>query len=100
MSRYAVDKVLWLMSHSEDKTLLERYLDDPDAALKGHDLTDEERTALRDFDFGELYAMGAQPFILWGWARSVSRARGDDLDAFTERYIATVTPHGHPDFGT
>ena len=100
MSRYEMDKVLWQLSANEDPEPFERYLADPDSVLEGRNLTEEERTALRDCDIGELYRLGAQPFILLRWARQVSKARGESADAFTERYIATVTPHGHPDFST
>ncbi len=100
MSRYETDKVLWLLSHNEDRQPFERYLADPDSVLEGRDLSEEERKALRDCDIGELYRMGAQPFILMGWARLVSKASGESPDAFIERYIAAVKPHGHPDFST
>lgn len=100
MSRYAVDKVLWQLSHNEDPHLFESFMADPDSVLRGRDLTDDERRALKDCDIGELYRMGAQPFILLGWSRRVAKARGEDSDAFIEHYIAAVRPHGNPDFST
>ena len=100
MSKYEMDKVIWLLSSNEDPEPMERYLAEPDSILEGRDLTGEERKALRDCDIGELYRMGAQPFILMRWARLVADARGEKPDAFIARYIAEVTPHGHPDFST
>jgi hypothetical protein len=100
MSKYEMDKVIWLLSSNEDPEPFERYLADPDSILEGRDLTEEERKALRDCDVGELYRMGAQPFILMRWARLVGKVQGEKPDAFTARYIAAVTPHGHPDFST
>lgn len=100
MSLYETDKLLWILAHNEDPEPFERFLKDPDSVLEGHDLTGEERKALKEGDVSALYAMGAQPFILVGWARRLSKARGEDPDTFIERYIAAVTPHGHPDFST
>lgn len=95
-----MDKVIWLLSANEDPQLFESYVADPNSVLEGRDLTGEERKALRDCDIGELYRMGAQPFILMRWSRLVGKARGENQDAFVARYIAAVTPHGHPDFST
>lgn len=100
MSKYALDKLIWQMSHQEDSQLFERYMADPDSAFIGCDLTSEERTALSHCDIGELYRMGAQPFILLAWSRRIAAVRGEDSDAFIQRYIAAVKPHGLPDYST
>ena len=100
MSRYALDKILWQLAHQEDRELFERYLADPGSVLAGRDLSDEECKALTNFDIGELYRMGVQPFLLLDWSRLVAKSHGEAADAFNQRYIKAVTPHGCPDFAT
>jgi hypothetical protein len=67
---------------------------------RGGILTDEERRALETLDFGALYAMGCNPYILWQFARSVlvpHRVSGEEL---MKSFREDVEPHGYPDFAT
>ncbi len=53
-----------------------------------------------EHDYGALYALGAHPFLLWGWAARVWALRGGDKEQFRDRYAAAVRPHGYPDYAT
>jgi hypothetical protein len=63
-------------------------------------LTAEERRALEGLDFGALYAMGANPFLLWQFARSVSVPDLMSNDELVVSFRAAVEAHGSPDFAT
>ena len=95
MSRYYVDKLLREMLL--DPGAREQFLADPAAYLAGHDLTDPERQALVVQDYGALYALGAHPFLLWGWTTRVHRG---DKERLRDVYAEAVRPYGYPDFGT
>ncbi|HLH21192.1 MAG TPA: hypothetical protein VK066_01615 [Chloroflexota bacterium] len=98
MSRYQVDKVL--RETVLDADALARFAAGPAAYLVGRDLSAEERRALMEHDYGALYALGAHPFLLWGWAARVWALRGGDKEQFRDRYAAAVRPHGYPDYAT
>ena len=53
--------------------------------------TPEERTALATVDHGELYRLGAHPYMLWHFVEAVRVWAGDATD---------VMPHGYPDITT
>jgi len=95
MSRYEVNKVVREMVMQ--RASLERFLADPHGFLADRPLEAEERRALAERDFGALYAMGAHPFLLWGWA---NRVAGIDRETLLDRYAEAVRPHGYPDFAT
>jgi hypothetical protein len=98
MSRYQVDKLL--RETVLDADALARYVAGPAAFLVGRDLAIDERRALVEQDYGALYALGAHPFLLWGWAARVDALRGGDKEHFRDRYSAAVRAHGYPDFST
>ena len=62
MSLYYVQKFLY--EFNRDPNLQERYTADRAASLDGFDLTDEERTALIEADFGKLFHLGVNGQIL------------------------------------
>jgi len=95
VSRYQVDKALREMVL--DPSARERFLADPMGYLAGYELTDAERQALVGRDYGALYAMGAHPFLLWGWT---TRVHPGDKERLRDVYAAAVRPHGYPDFST
>lgn len=97
MSRYAMDKVIWEVTRSEDGATVERYLQDPAAYLEGRDLTPEEREALLKNDVGALYKLGAHPFMLQGFGQLASK---EDPRTYGQRYLEAIRPHGYPDFST
>jgi Aromatic-ring-opening dioxygenase LigAB, LigA subunit len=66
MSRYATNRVLWEVA--TDRDLAQRLRDDPQAALAGRDLTDQERVALARTDVRELLQLGVHPFLLYNFA--------------------------------
>lgn len=66
MTRYAVDKALW--TYGRDPGFKERLDTDPATALAGYELSDPERTALATRDIRAIFALGAHPFLVYGWA--------------------------------
>lgn len=63
MSRYAVNKVLWEVAR--DDALAASYIADPAAYLAGRSLSEEEHRHLMEHDYGEMFAAGAHPFLLF-----------------------------------
>ena len=113
MSRYMVNKVMWSIDRSSAN--LRRYQEDPAAFLDGWerladepeppypdggDLTPEERAALESLDIGAIYAMGANPFLLWQMVRSVLVPDRMTFEELVVEFRTAVEPHGYPDFDT
>lgn len=113
MSRYMVNKAMWEIDKSTSN--LASFQRDPGtflhdwerAALQpeppypsGGTLTPEERQALETLDFGALYAMGANPYLLWQFARSVSVPELMSIEELVSSFRSAVEPHGTPDFAT
>jgi hypothetical protein len=67
---------------------------------EGGRLTATERQALESRDYGALYAMGANPFLLWQFARSVSIPEQMDIEQLVTSFRVAVEPHGYPEFHT
>jgi hypothetical protein len=93
MSRYGIDKVLWLLQPADGRR---RFKADPAAFVADAELTDQERTALLNLDAGELYRLGAHPFLLWGALFDLH----DRAPAYRDQYTAAIAPHGYPDHAT
>lgn len=108
-----VNKVMWEVDLTDAN--LEAFKTDPAAFLDtweaaadkpvppyptGGTLTEEERQALQTLDFGALYAMGCNPYILWQFARSVSVPDRVPAEELMRSFRAAVEPHGYPDFAT
>ena len=113
MSRYMVNKLMWEVDRSNDALALFKadpadFLDSWESlALSpnppcpaGGSLTGDEREAIEAHDFGSLYAMGANPFLLWQFARSVSVPDGTSIERLVDSFREAVEPHGYPDFFT
>ncbi len=66
MSRYATNRVLWEVAADGD--LAQQLQSEPQAALAGRDLTEEERTALAKADVRALFLLGVHPFLLYNFA--------------------------------
>jgi len=114
MSRFQIDK---LMAYVDgDGGRVREYASDPVGFVDGWvtrasrsrtptadsgELTAEERRAFESVDIGALYAMGAHPYILLHFARSVDVVTVDTpWPRFVEEYRSNVAPHGFPDFAT
>jgi len=108
-----VNKVMWEVDRSD--VSLEAFKDDPGAFLddwvskgqrpvppypEGGSLTETERDALAAHDYGYLYAMGVNPFLLWQFARSVSVPGDMTGEELISSFREAVEPHGYPDFHT
>ena len=113
MSRYMVNKAMWEIDQSAEtlaafKTDARAFLEQWESQAnrptspypQGGSLTGDERQALEARDYGALYAMGVNPFLLWQFARSVSvpdEMSGEELVA---SFRDAVEPYGYPDFFT
>ena len=62
VSLYYVQK--FLFEFNRDSAAQDRYMADRAAAVEGYDLTDEERAALIEADFGKLFHLGVNGQIL------------------------------------
>jgi hypothetical protein len=113
MSRYMVNKLMWEVDRSDEA--LARFREDPTAFLDdweslaersvppypdGGHLTDTERAAVETRDYGALYAMGVNPFLLWQFARSVSVPEEMGIEELISSFREAVTPYGYSDFHT
>lgn len=113
MSRYMVNKLMWEVDRTDESLAV--FKDDAGAFLEawealterpvspypeGGSLTPSERRALETRDFGALYAMGANPFLLWQFARSVSVPDVMGIEELTSSFREAVAPHGYPEFST
>ncbi len=113
MSRYMVNKLMWEVDRTDEalaafKVDSADFLDRWTAHTRtptpphpeGGSLTPSEREALQGRDYGALYAMGANPFLLWQFARSVSVPEEMSIEELIASFREAVTPFGHPDFHT
>jgi hypothetical protein len=113
MSRYMVNKAMWEIDQSTET--LAAFKNDASAFLEGWEsqaprptslypqggsLTAPERQALEAKDFGSLYAMGVNPFLLWQFARSVSVPDEMSVEELVASFREAVASHGYPDFFT
>ena len=113
MSRYLVNKLMWEVDRSDHA--LEQFKADAGAFLdawearfqypmppypEGGTLSGAERQAIESRDYGFLYAMGANPFLLWQFARSVAVPEEMNIDELVSSFREAVEPHGYPAFHT
>jgi hypothetical protein len=95
MSRYQIDKVM--REVILDQRAANDYKANTEKFLEGRDLSEEERRALINVDYGTLYGLGAHPFLLNGFTRLVWRG---DKAALNAEYRKKIAPFGYPDFST
>ena len=63
--------------------------------------SEEERSALSDVNHGELYRLGAHPYMLWHFVEAVRVWAGDATwPEMKEQYRTDAIPHGYPDITT
>ena len=62
MDVYALSK--FLFQYNSQAELRKRFAENPDAALAGFELSDDERTALKNMDFGALYHAGVPALLI------------------------------------
>ena len=98
MSRGAIDIALYEIDQTTQT--IEDFTTDPEGFLAGFDLSEGERRAFVDWDYGTLYALGAHPFLLFQVARSLAVHKGMSMPDLLRQYRETVTPHGTPDYIT
>jgi hypothetical protein len=106
-----VNKLMWEVDRADETVALfkassQDFLDAWEAQIPvsplpdGGSLTSIERHAVESRDYGALYAMGANPFLLWQFARSVSVPDEMGIDELVASFRVAVEPHGYPDFYT
>jgi len=88
MSLYYVQKVLYDINR--DPNTQQRYLEDVDALLANYDLSEEEKTALKQPDIGLLYVLGVNGQILMHFAAFHKIEWDDYLQAMRNG----ITEHG------
>lgn len=98
MSLGTIDIVLYEIDQTDES--LEAFATDPSSFLSRFVLTDEERAAFVEWDYGTLYAMGAHPFLLFQTVRSLGVRNGMTMPDLLDQYRDAVTPHGTPDYIT
>ncbi|MEM9599635.1 MAG: aromatic ring-opening dioxygenase subunit LigA [Pseudomonadota bacterium] len=82
MSLYGVQKILYRINR--DTGLQDRFKADPDAAMDGFPLSDEERGWLRDGEIGELYIHGVNGQILMHFAAFLGLEWNEYIDAMKD----------------
>ena len=63
MSRYGVNKALWVVGRNDDQAAI--YMATPETFLKDFSLTLEEHRQLMERDYAAMFAAGAHPFLLY-----------------------------------
>jgi hypothetical protein len=94
MSLYQLNKIMYLLE--VDAGFLARMKSDPANAIKGMELTEDERAAVLSGDVGKLYLMGVNMFILDSIARH--ELLGIDRNSYLARIRAAAAQAGHPQF--
>lgn len=89
MTTYAVNKVCWMVEQSAE--FREQLRSNPEAALAGFRLDEEERRALLAGDVVALFSRGAHPFLLQWLAHH--RVLGLDRESYRQR-ITSLTQGG------
>jgi hypothetical protein len=94
MSLYQLNKIMYLLE--VDAGFLARMKSDPANAIKGMELTEDERAAVLSGDVGKLYLMGVNMFILDSIARH--ELFGIDRNSYLARIRAAAAQAGDPQF--
>jgi hypothetical protein len=68
--------------------------------VSGHRFTEEERRALSERDYGALYAMGANSFMLWTLFLPLLEPEYPSFRELVNAYNARIRPYGRPDSAT
>lgn len=114
MSRYEIDKFISFVEGSDEA--VRRYVADPAAYVAAWEergrssrlptadsgtFTVEERVALITRNHGELYRLGAHPYVLWHFVEAIRVWTGETTwPEMKERFRDDIRPHASPDFAT
>jgi hypothetical protein len=88
MSLYQLSKFLYEINR--DPAIQDRFRAEPEAALEGYDLTDEERGAILKPDIGLLYVLGVNGQILMHYAAF----HGIEWSDYLQRMRDGIKEHG------
>lgn len=112
MSAYMVDKLIRTIEMSDRN--LASYMADTEGFVAewerrgkssrtpvadGGQLTEEEKRAFIERDYGELYRLGAHPYLLWHFTEAIYIGEYE-WPVLKEMYRDAVRVHGEPDFIT
>jgi hypothetical protein len=92
MSLYQLNKIMYLLE--VDAGFLARMKSNPADAIKGMELTEDERVAVLSGDVGKLYLMGVNMFILDSIARH--ELFGIDRNTYLAKIRAAAAQVGNP----
>jgi hypothetical protein len=92
MSLYHLNKIMYLLE--VDAGFLVRMKSDPADAIKGMELTEDERAAVLSGDVGKLYLMGVNMFILDSIARH--ELFGIDRNTYLAKIRGAAAQAGNP----
>jgi hypothetical protein len=88
---FRLDRILYDVQH--DRAEEARYFADPQAYIAGHPgLGEAAAAALSSNDIGQLYLLGANPYLLRAYCLQLRVPEGDYLTAL--RAVADQVPHG------
>ena len=90
MSRYGVNKALWVVSRNDDEAA--KYMASPTTFLADYSLTDEERRQLVERDFAAMFADGAHPFLLFTFRIKMSGGFSFPMMIEHVRVLSSVEP--------
>ena len=90
MSRYGVNKALWVISRNDDQAAI--YMATPETFLADYSLTDEERRQLVGRDFAAMFADGAHPFLLFTFRIKMSGGFSFPMMIEHVRVLSAVEP--------
>lgn len=85
MSRYALNRTMW--EAASDPGLAQRLTAQPEVALAGRDLTEDEWAALSKADVRQIFRLGGHPFLLWNFALQLN---GGFTLPFAQSYVAQL----------
>ena len=90
MSRYGVNKALWVVSRNDDQAAI--FMETPETFLTDYSLTPEEYRQLMERDFAAMFADGAHPFLLFTFRIKLSGGFSFPMMIEHVRVLSSVEP--------
>ena len=90
MSRYGVNKALWVVSRNDDQAAI--YMAAPQTFLADYSLTPEEHRQLMERDFAAMFADGAHPFLLFTFRIKISGGWSFPMMVEHVRVLSAIEP--------
>jgi hypothetical protein len=90
MSRYGVNKALWVVSRNDDQAAI--YMATPEVFLTDFSLSPEEHRQLLERDFAAMFADGAHPFLLFTFRIKISGGWSFPMMIEHVRVLSAIEP--------